>query len=146
MSGWLIHHYLLLAIVAVAAVAWLRGGWPERIGASLNLGAAVAFWIGQSFSSLSGFAVGLLVIDILLGVGFLILAIRFTSLWLGGAMLLQAVQFSLHAYYLVSNRPNDRLFAIVNNVESWGVLACILAGVATTWIQRSRRTAAPAAG
>jgi len=75
----------------------------------------------------------LLGLDGALGLVFLALAVRYTSLWLGGAMLLQAAQFSLHAYYLVLDRHVDLLFAVVNNVVSWGVLLAILFGTLVTW-------------
>jgi hypothetical protein len=57
---------------------------------------------------------------------------------LGIAMLLQAIQFSLHAYYLVGGLPRDRTFAMVNNLDSIGVLLCILAGTLLTWRRRAR--------
>ncbi|MCI3134411.1 hypothetical protein [Phenylobacterium aquaticum] len=86
-----------------------------------------------------GLAPVLLALDGLLGLIFLGLAIRFTSLWLGGAMLLQGVQFSLHAFYYVTGREFDLLFKVVNNLVSWGVLAVILAGTVATWRGIGRR-------
>jgi hypothetical protein len=50
-------------------------------------------------------------------------------------MILQAVQFSLHAYYLVGERPHDRSYAIVNNIDTLGVLLCILVGTLLAWRQ-----------
>ena len=47
------------------------------------------------------------------------LVVRYASLWLGVTMMLQAVQFSLHAYYLVMERPHDLLHAWVNNLNDW---------------------------
>ena len=79
-----------------------------------------------------------LVLDGLLAFSFLALTLRFASLWLGGAMLLQAAQFSLHAYYYVLQREHDLLFAVVNNVVSWGLVWCILSGVAAAWRERAR--------
>jgi uncharacterized membrane protein YdjX (TVP38/TMEM64 family) len=58
----------------------------------------------------------------------LILAVRFASLWIGAAMILQAAQFSLHAYYLVMELPHDRLHAWINNTDDWGILIAILVG------------------
>lgn len=140
MSGWYLHNLLLGAIIAVTALAWFKGSWPERFGASLNLLFAALFFVLQLAMKPDALATSLLVMDGLLGVGFMLLALRYTSLWLGAAMLLQGGQFSLHAYYYVMAKPVDRLFAVVNNVVSWGILAAILAGVGATWMN-SRKLA-----
>ena len=57
--------------------------------------------------------------DLVCAVTLLMLVVRYASLWLGAAMLLQAVQFSLHAYYLVTDRPHDLIHAWVNNLDDW---------------------------
>ncbi len=91
--------------------------------------------------SLSGeaFATAILIGDGLLALGFLALTLRFAKVWLGIAMLLQAIQFALHAYYYVVERKLDMLFAIVNNLVSWGLIACILGGVIAHWMHEARR-------
>ena len=144
MSSWYFHHLLTAAILGVTVFAWAKGGWPERLGASLNLLIAVLFLVLQFGMPPAMLAPGLLVLDGLLGVGFLGLAIRYTSLWLGAAMLLQAAQFSLHAFYYVTTKTFDLLFAVVNNVVSWGILIAIVAGTFASWAQ-TRRAAKAAA-
>jgi len=144
MSGWYFHHLLLIVIAAVTAFAWLKGGWPERIGAALNLTAAVLFFVLQRMFAPTALTTSLLVIDGLLGVGFLVLALRYTSLWLGAAMLLQAAQFSLHAFYYVVAKPFDLLFMVVNNLVSWGIIIAIVAGTSASWAQTRREAKAAA--
>lgn len=138
MSSWYFHHLLTAAILGVTVFAWAKGGWPERLGASLNLLIAVLFLVLQFGMPPAMLAPGLLVLDGLLGIGFLALAIRYTSLWLGAAMLLQAAQFSLHAFYYVTAKTFDLLFAVVNNVVSWGILIAIVAGTFASWVQTRR--------
>jgi hypothetical protein len=138
MSSWYFHHLLTAAILGVTVFAWVKGGWPERLGASLNLFIAGLFLVLQFGMPPAMLAPGLLVIDGLLGVGLLGLAIRYTSLWLGAAMLLQAAQFSLHAFYYVTAKSFDLLFAVVNNVVSWGILIAIVAGTFASWAQTRR--------
>ena len=133
MTSWYFLHLLEFAIVAVTALSWWRGGWAERIGSSAYLLASVLVFLLQRTIGMAGLGVSLLVLDGIVGLVFLALALRFTSLWLGGAMLLQAAQFSLHAYYFVVGRQVDLLFAVVNNVVSWGVLLAILIGTIVTW-------------
>lgn len=144
MSSWYFHHLLTAAILGVTVFAWVKGGWPERLGASFNLFIAGLFLVLQFGMPSTMLAPGLLVIDGLLGVGLLGLAIRYTSLWLGAAMLLQAAQFSLHAFYYVTAKSFDLLFAVVNNVVSWGILIAIVAGTFASWMQTRRAAKAPA--
>lgn len=126
-------HLLEIATALVTLAAWLKGGRPERFGSLANLLIALLIFVLQHTLGVGPMEASLLTIDGLLGLIFLGLAIRYTSLWLGGAMLLQGVQFSLHAFYDVTSRPFDLLFAVVNNTVSWGVLLCILAGTLVTW-------------
>ena len=55
------------------------------------------------------------------------------------ALVLQGVQFSLHAYYLVASRRYDNLYILVNNLVSFGVVASLLFGVVLAW--RAQRAA-----
>jgi signal transduction histidine kinase len=75
---------------------------------------------------------------------YLLLAIRFANLWIGAAMLLQSAQFSLYAYYLVVERPIDRLHAWINNTSEWGIVLCILVGTVLA-IRRRRQLTREAA-
>jgi hypothetical protein len=134
MLNWISHYHLLMAaIVATAMISAWKGAWPERIGAIANLANAVAILSFQLILAPGGLAIASLTADGLLAVTFLGLTLRFATLWLGAAMLLQAAQFSLHAYFYVTERPIDLLFRIVNNVVSWGVIWAILIGVAGSW-------------
>ena len=134
-----------LFTLMVAGLAWWRGGNPERFGAVLMVAAAVAVPIVHRVQSASGSSVALLVIDAAMAVGFLALAIRYASLWLGAAMLLQAMQFSLHAFYIVVEKAHDRLYSIVNNLDTIGVILCVLIGTLIAWRRRAKAAAAQAA-
>ncbi|MDP3173883.1 MAG: hypothetical protein Q8M88_05560 [Phenylobacterium sp.] len=123
----------MVVTLVVCGLAFLRGGPPERVGAGLVLGVAL---IGQAIDLILPDAheqVAHLCNDAFLAVGFLLVALRYGSLWLGGSMMLQAVQFSLHAFYLVATKPHDRFFAVVNNANTAGIIACILAGTLVAW-------------
>ena len=69
------------------------------------------------------------------------MAMRYTTAWLGVAVLLQAAQFSLHAYYLVAGKLYDSFYAMVNNLVSLGVLLCLAAGCLLAWRKRRRAVA-----
>ncbi len=128
-----------VVLLATFAFALWKGDAAERLGSGFNLTAGLLAMFLQHVLDPDVQPVALLVADAALAAGFLFLAIRFASLWLGAAMLLQAVQFSLHAYYLVGDVPHDHLFAEVNNIDSIGILICIVGGTVVSWRRRIRR-------
>ena len=127
-----------VALVAICGLAWVKGGQPERWGVVIVLvGSAYAFLVHLAApTSIQAFL--LLAGEGGMGLAFLMLALRYASPWLGGAMLFQAIQFSLHAYYLVGELPRDFTYALVNNIDTFGVLACILTGALLAWRKRTR--------
>src|SRR5580704_12084374 len=122
--------YLLSQIAAAITVAlalW-KGDRAARTAAIafviLDLATAV---IRPKVGDVSSETI-LLLLDFVCAVVFLLLAVRYASLWLGAAMIFQAAQFSLHAYYLVMELPHDLLHAWINNADNWGILISIVVG------------------
>lgn len=130
--------FALTVIFAVCALAFAKGGPAERGGAIIVASTTVGVQLIHMLAPSDIRGALLLAIDGLIAGGFLMLALRYASLWLGGAMLLQAVQFSLHAYYLVTQQRRDDTYALINNLDSAGVLLCILIGTLLAWRRRSR--------
>ena len=126
------------ATLVVCGLAWFRGATPERLGSLMVLAGTIVYSLIVLFLPPSTQPLVNLLCDGLYGLGFLMLALRYASPWLGGAMLLQAIQFSLHAFYIVAERPHDRTYGLVNNLNSAGVLICILLGIAVAWRRRAR--------
>lgn len=132
------------ATLLVCGLAWWKGELPEKLGAALKLGTSLIALAVHHLLKQDAISVALLTADGLLAAGFLVLAIRYASLWIGAAMLLQAGQFSLHAWYLVSGLERDRFYAIANNLVTISILACILVGTLISWRRRGwTATAAP---
>lgn len=127
------------ATLVVCGLAWIRGGPAEKWGAAIVLGGSIASLLIQILLPARVEAVALLLLEGLYGLSFLMLALRYASPWLGGAMLLQAIQFSLHAYYIVGERPHDLTYGVVNNLNSAGVLICILFGIFVSGRRRAER-------
>lgn len=134
-----------LPLIGVALFAWWKGDWPERCGGMLNLAAGgAAFLVRLAIDNGPAQDVPLLLVDGTLAFGFLVLAMIFASLWLGAAMLLQAAQFSLHAFYIVTSRNHDLMYSVVNNVVTVGVLLAIVIGTVASWWRRAREQKAEA--
>lgn len=125
-------------LIIVLVLACWKGSRAERLGVAIFLTGAIYAMLAYQFAPRGLVPTLLLLGEGGMGVGFLFLAMRYMNAWLGVAMLLQAIQFSLHAYYLVGGLPRDRTFAMVNNLDSIGVLLCILVGTILVWRRRLR--------
>jgi hypothetical protein len=132
--GWLL-------ILAACFLAWRLGGKSERQGALLVLATSFIASFPGLIPDHDLQRLAYLAVDGVLAGGLLLLALRYARVWLGVAVLLQGVQFSLHAYYLVAGRRYDNAYGAVNNMVSLGVLCSLVTGAVLTWRAR-RRTAA----
>jgi hypothetical protein len=119
-----------LNVLAALFAAW-RGDRAARIAGAVNLFNSVSLLIyGAITGNAQSGEVLELTGDLIWAVGLLMLVVRYASLWLGVTMMLQAVQFSLHAYYLVMERSHDLIHAWVNNLNEVGISICIIIGTA----------------
>lgn len=133
--GWIV-------LIGTCIYAWVKGTAPERFGAVLLLAAATMALVIDVTLPVEKQITPTLIGEGLLALGFLILAIRYASLWLGGAMILQGAQFSLHAFYIVMERPGDWFYWAFSNIVTLSIIVCILVGVTTNWM-RTRRAGRP---
>ncbi len=130
----------VLALVYALAV-W-KGDRSQKLGAAFNLAAGLLAAPPQYVLPPDMQPLALLAIDGALAASFLFLALRYASLWIGVALLLQAVQFSMHAYYLIMSARPDYTYMAVNNVDTTGINIAIVGGIVLAWISRVRATAA----
>src|ERR1700761_8345861 len=119
--------------------AFAKGGRAERIGAAIILLNILAYAVNETQIH---YPLWNLVIDAVTALALLAVAVRYASFWQGAVMLLYALQFSLHAFYFVTERPRDTFHVIVNNAIFFAVCACLILGTALAW---RRRLAEPAA-
>jgi hypothetical protein len=92
-----------------------------------------------------------LISDAVLAMGLLLLAVRYSSWWMGAAMLLQATGLSLHAAYFAAeksdlNRHVLWLYVAGKNGASFAMLLVILAAGLAAWRRRARRASPKRAG
>jgi len=128
MSGHILAEILrAIAWTAMAAAIW-KGDTAVRVaGASFLILDISAILINPRVGDVSSETITL-ALDFACAVIFLLLAVRYANLWIGAAMIFQAAQFSLHAYYLVMELPHDRMHAWINNLDDAGILICIVTG------------------
>jgi hypothetical protein len=141
----------IVALVLCCGFAIWKGGAPERAGALLILGTWI-FTLIASVGTKTLAATAFLVSDAIMAGGLLILAVRYSSLWMGAAMLLQAIVLSLHAAYFAAEQSEIdmktlKLYVFGKNLASVGLLVIILAATLFSILKRrkSRPQAAPAA-
>lgn len=132
----------LILMVAVCALAWAKGERAERAGAILLF----STWAGSNLLrnivghlSLGGVeeikATLSLAGDFVLAVGLLVLAVRYSSLWLGAVLLIQGGEMTLHSMFL-EQESGTLAYITVSNLLSYMFLAVILAGTAASWRRR----------
>jgi LPXTG-motif cell wall-anchored protein len=126
---------LLVFILLTCLFAFVRGGVAERMGASVILANLLTIAVNEA--SLHNQLISL-AIDGLTALALLAIAMRFASLWLGAVMLLYAIQFALHAFYFVTERPRDLLHVVINNVNFFAVGLCLAGGTVLAWRRRRR--------
>ena len=139
---------LLVLTLGIIALALWKGSPAERVGAGLILAIdllriASGYVLPAHLEPITRMGA-----DFLTALSLLAVAVRYASLWLGGAMLLYAAQFSLHSFYFVTHKAPDRLHAIINNVDFLGISLCLALGVLVALRRRSRErplAAAPSA-
>jgi hypothetical protein len=132
-----------VALIGCCGLALWKGGPAERGGGLLIL----ATWLGTALSlawARQYVAAGpFLLFDVILAAGLLVLAIRYSSLWVGAAMLLQAIGIGLHASYFAAEKADLSPHALVlyvmgKNLASYAMLLVILVGTLASWRKRVR--------
>ena len=127
---------VIVCALAAAPLALWKGDTPARIAGVVSALNSLTLPVSLIFLQMQFGEVVELTIDFIWAIGLLMLVVRYAYRWLGVTMLLQAVQFSLHAYYLVMDMPPDRLHAWINNLNTTGISLSIMAGVFLAWRRR----------
>jgi hypothetical protein len=137
---------LLTSGTLFAAIVWVfafwRGGAAERWGAGVAAAnQIVAILIMFAASGGARQYLGLLVqlsLDGAAAVALLFVLLRYGRPWLGVAMLLYAVQFTLQSAYLVLEIKKNVLYVVVNDANFIAIHVALAVGTAQHWL-RTRR-------
>ncbi len=130
---------LELSLMLVTCVfGLLKGGAAERVGSLAILAAYVGDNVAVSLNLHHFPTFWVFVSDFALAGALLFIAIRYTSLWLGCAMLLQSISLCSYALAASGDGLHNRSYVILNNSLSLLMLACIIAGTIVSWRKRIR--------
>jgi hypothetical protein len=133
----------LAVLGATAAFAWTQGRGAERGGILVY----AAAWIGVlAYELVTGDSfpiVPILILDAVVALAFLLLALRYNSLWLGAAMIFQGLGLGLHATHL-TELDAPRLFgfnayALGINLVSLLILLVLIGGTTASMLDRRKR-------
>jgi hypothetical protein len=120
------------------AFGLIKGGPAERIGAILIVVSYVVGDIAFAFAKPNFPTSAIFGIDFLLAVSLLAVAIRYNSLWLGCAMVLQSVDLCSQGLSFSGDGLGVQDELWLNNGVSVLMLSCVVAGSAASWRQRVR--------
>ena len=115
-----------LTMVSVSGLSFAMGAAAERSGAALLLIVNLASSLAIVLSAPKVPQMSLFWLDLVLAAGLLIITFRFSSLWLGAAMLLQSAILFGHALALGNEEISSYGFMLMNNLVSWLMYACLL--------------------
>ena len=135
MSKVLIISALACTAAVVCILAWWKGGSAERFGAAAIATAWLIVTLAQASNHNLLPIVWVLCADIALATCFLALALRYSSIWLGAAMLFQGVEIGGHAAILTSSISRT-LYVWLLDIMSTLVLLAILGGTLASWSRR----------
>ena len=142
------HAMTSAAFSACIFAAW-KGGPSERLGAAVIgctwLLSLITYPLLIMASGRSGyfmapyFAFG---IDALGAVGLLVVALRYSKLWIGLAVLIQALALAIHAGYLMSDGPTSGVGAVVYisrvNLLGAALILVLFGGTVAAWLRNER--------
>jgi len=127
-------------VILIGAVAFVvaKGGRAERIAAGLLALAWVGSVLAQPLTGQLAPEIPFMATDLFLALGFLWLAVRYASLWIGAAMILEGALFFLHASHLSEETSRSYAYLAAMNGLSYCVLACVVGAALASWRRRAR--------
>jgi Flp pilus assembly protein protease CpaA len=130
----------LITLLLVSCFAWWKGGIPERLGTLILCISAFSDDFARAFTGELTPTTMLFLSDAILSTGFLYIAIRYSSLWLGAAMMFQGLAFAFHAMQMIDgDAPRWHgmiLYLLVHNILSYLLMASLAAGTVATILKR----------
>ena len=132
----------LISLAATCAFAWWKGGKPERLGTLVLAVVCVGTDLLRGMGGQLMPTVLLFGSDGVLAFGFLYIAVRYSSMWVGVSLLFEAFCFGLHAIQLGDvDAPRWHgmiIYLLLNNILNYLVQATLVGGTLATMGKRAR--------
>jgi hypothetical protein len=135
----------LCAIPIAGGLALFKGDKPERYGAIIllvptlleDVASPISHHLGYSLAHISPYLE--LVSTFAVSSGFLYIAVRYGSLWLAAAMVVQGTELYFARNFIDSSPPNFNLYATEVNTVTATVLGILGGAAIVSWRARMRR-------
>ncbi len=125
--------------IACCLFAWWKGGPAERWASIAVLANILVGQTGHYLAPNLNDQIRL-VNDGVTALVLLGITVRFGALWMGGVMLFYAAQFAMHSFYIVMQRDSDYFRSLINNLNFFGIVSCLIIGTIVAWRARLRRS------
>ncbi len=125
-----------IVLMAVAALAAVKGDRPEQIGAGIFVISWIASLAAQSGAAEGALPYRFLIIDLLVlaGVGFI--AFKYDRPWAIWASALTAIGVAVHLSYVMDMNIGSRAYLTAMMISNYGAIVCLAIGTAQAWFQR----------
>jgi hypothetical protein len=135
----------LAGVIGTAALALWKGGAAERLGVIVYFSVSLFHMLIRTDPASLMYSYETLLADLVIAAGFLVLALRYSSLWLAGAMVAQGLATAIHGFHLEDEQINQKMiwmgvnvWIVANNVISSVVFWMLLGGTIATWRKRNQ--------
>jgi len=122
--------------------AWWKGGPAEKFGSSIYAASVLATTFIEMVTGQATPVGEELFLDTAVAIGFLALAIRYNSLWVGAAMMAKGVQLAIHATRLTDGEDSFssgvNLYALGLNLIALLIVGILVSGTIVTMGRRKR--------
>ncbi len=117
----------LILLVGTCVFSWIKGGEAERLAAVAIAITWIVSMAAQTLISPQGLnrEIALLIIDGLFAISLLVISVRYSSLWLGVAMMLQSGAIACHALIL-GQEISGRTYFICLNIAGASMLCAVV--------------------
>jgi hypothetical protein len=132
-------NYVFVALlIGCVAYAFVSGGAPERIGASIYAAGSVLTWLVVSAPPVRfrGVEIGVFIVDAFVFLGFVLLALRANRFWPIWVSALVGLGIAGHLAMLLHPQVIPWAYAVVLSIWSYPIMAIMAAGI---WTHRRRR-------
>jgi hypothetical protein len=126
----------IILIFSCCALGLLKGGHADRIGSLLILLAYIACNVALALAGSTFPTTAIFICDFVLAISLLVVALRYSSLWLGCAMMLQSIALCSQGLAFGGEGLGAHEQLWLNNCVSMLMMACIVAGSISSWRRR----------
>jgi uncharacterized membrane protein AbrB (regulator of aidB expression) len=126
----------IILTLSCCAYGIVKGGSADRLGAAFILASYIADDVAFALTRPHFPVMAIFFGDFLLALALLFVAVRYSNLWLGCAMLLQSVDLCSQGLAFTGEGLSNLQQFWLNNIVSMLMLLCVMTGATISWRKR----------